>query len=424
MVNNLLEYAQKNNILLEVLKERNKSTTIYTYNDSIESYDSYDIYTYKLKAIYNNKTIMIETENIDDPQKIIEIIKNNANLIENQNRNILADKKIIMEEKSSYCKENFKEIIDDMIDFSKFRKKYSNLVSINASYESIYKEVGIYNINDCKLEDNNYYISCFAEIVMSFNGVNKTCYKYYYDKKYDKDKFYNMVENLIKETQNKENSKSVLTQKYNILLDSKCVSDLLKHFSYAFTAKAIDKGISLIKNKFNKKIFSDKITIIEDPKNNNYIGKRVFDDEGIETTYKEIVQNGVFKTKLYNMEMAIKEDTKSTGNSYGVRNLYIKPGFEDKESVLKEMTDGIYITNIEGLHAGINDTTGNISLQAEGYLMHQGNKQEFLNMIILSTNLFELFSNVKKVCNDLQFYGVECGAPSILCENITVAGNN
>ena len=137
---------------------------------------------------------------------------------------------------------------------------------------------------------------------------------------------------------------------------------------------------------------------------------------------KEIIKNGYFITKLYDNKTAIKDKTKSTGNSFGTRNMYIVPGQLNKNELIKELNDGIYITYIEGLHAGIDNTTGDISLQAEGYLIKNGEKEKALNMIILSTNIFELFKNVIEVGNDLEFFSITSGAPSLLIRDITIVG--
>ena len=86
--------------------------------------------------------------------------------------------------------------------------------------------------------------------------------------------------------------------------------------------------------------------------------------------------------------------------------------------------DRLILHNIEGTHAGINEVTGDISLQAEGYLVENGKIVKALNMIILSTSIFELFSNVLEVGSDLREFNPYFAAPSILADNITISGEN
>ena len=422
MINELLSSAKKNNIELEVYKERNINSSIEVYDNKIESFETFDITSYKIKAIYNKKTINIETEKIDDVENIIKLIKEQSDIIDNNEEDSLANNSEVIECVINDKKFDYNQIQKNMLDFYKFKTKYDNISSIMTSVSIDRTDIGIYNTLGTKLEDSNSCVLCMSEIVMNFNGKNKTNYRYFYDKNYEIDKFYDMIEQLIKETIEKEMAESIETQKYNIVLDNRCVANLLSHFSNIYDAENINKNKSVLSKKFNEKVFSDKITIVEDPQNENYIGKRLFDDEGTKTFYKEIIKNGYFITKLYDNKTAIKDKTKSTGNSFGTRNMYIVPGQLNKNELIKELNDGIYITYIEGLHAGIDNTTGDISLQAEGYLIKNGEKEKALNMIILSTNIFELFKNVIEVGNDLEFFSITSGAPSLLIRDITIVG--
>ena len=46
-----------------------------------------------------------------------------------------------------------------------------------------------------------------------------------------------------------------------------------------------------------------------------------------------------------------------------------------------------------------------------------------LNLIILTSNIFELFGNVKEVGNDLKFKSLVGASPSLLIENISISGS-
>ena len=422
MINKLLEQAKLNNIQLEIINNIDKETSVRTFNNNIERYQKSDISSYKIKAIYNNKTVKIDTENINDINKIIEIIKEQSSLIENDNSDSLASNKEII------CNDKFNEpIFDDikydMINLYNKKAKYSNLVSITSEFSYSENYIKLYNTLGTKLEDSNNFICLYFEVVMNFNGITKTNYNYYYTKKYNKKEMEKFVENLIVEAIEKEKAVSIKSNKFNILLDSECVSKLLLHFSDIYSAEKINKNISILSDKYNQKVFSDKITIIEDPTNSKYVGKRLFDDEGTETRYKEIVKNGVFITKLYDNKSSLKDNTFSSGNSFGVKNMYIVPGKFTKDELLKTLNNGIYITSIEGLHAGINNITGDISLTSEGYLIKNGKKFQTLNMIILSSNIFELFNNILEVGNDLVMKNSSGGSPSLLIKDIVIAGN-
>ena len=169
-------------------------------------------------------------------------------------------------------------------------------------------------------------------------------------------------------------------------------------------------------------MFSNKITIVEDPLNISLVGTRIFDMEGNATYYKELIKDGKFITKLYDNKNAIIEDKKSTGTSGGVRNMYIVPGSNSYEELIKKMDNGIIIDLLEGLHAGANTITGELSLQASGYEIKEGKISKALKLIIMQTTLKELFNKVIDIGNDLEMFSVTGGSPSILFNDITIVG--
>ena len=70
--------------------------------------------------------------------------------------------------------------------------------------------------------------------------------------------------------------------------------------------------------------------------------------------------------------------------------------------MVSKLNNGVIIDDVEGLHAGINHITGDISLQAKGKMVKDGKIVKSLNMIILSTNINELLNNVIEVGSDLE----------------------
>lgn len=151
----------------------------------------------------------------------------------------------------------------------------------------------------------------------------------------------NMKDNLIKDIKMalKQTKKEKLkTQKYDIIVDSTVMKSILSNFIDMLSATNIRQKISCLEGKLNEKVFSDKLTIIEDPKNDDYPGATIFDDEGTETEKKEIIKDGVLKTYLYNIKEAKEQNQKTTGNGYSsisTRNMYIKPGDKTLEEMMK-----------------------------------------------------------------------------------------
>ena len=122
------------------------------------------------------------------------------------------------------------------------------------------------------------------------------------------------------------------------------------------------------------------------------------------------------------MSEALKENLISTGNADGVSNMYLVPGNNSFNDLIKKMSNGVIVTDLSGMHSGVNTITGDMSLDAKGYLVENGVITKPLKAILLSANLFEILNNVKLIGNDLRFWSTNVGSPSILCDNIMIVG--
>lgn len=225
----------------------------------------------------------------------------------------------------------------------------------------------------------------------------------------------------------------VKSGEYEILLDSLVSADLLASISSIFSARAVQKNLSLLKGKLGLKVASDKVTIVDDPFYKGGSGTSSFDGEGVATKYKEIIGGGELKTYLHNLRSAKKDGVGTTGNasrgSYkstigiSASNLYFKPGSASIDDLTGEMKNGIHIVDLDGMHSGFNPVSGDFSLPAKGYLIENGKRKKAVNQITLSGNYYELLNNIKAVGKDLKFsMGGSTGSPSVLAGKLSVAG--
>ena len=180
-----------------------------------------------------------------------------------------------------------------------------------------------------------------------------------------------------------------------------------------------------------EKIFGDNITLIDDPLSLDAPSQSSFDDEGVACFTKSVVENGVLKTYLHNLTTAAMMGTKSTGNgsksgvqaSVGVApsNLYLKAGDVSFDEMVSSVENGVYITSVQGLHAGLSQISGSFNLQSSGFMIENGKISKPVTLIILSGTLQEMLNNVKYVGSDFEFKrGV--GAPSLLIESMAISG--
>jgi len=421
MIKKLLDLAKENNIKLEVAISKSVDTNIETLNDRVEKFEEAVVTTYKIKSLINNKIVNITTEDISDPDKIIEDIVSNASILDNNYEVSFAKEIDIQNNDIDFVEQDYEKVKQDLIKLNKYKDKYPNLKSINMYYTNNYNKINIIN-DEVNLIDTNNLIYVYAELIWNENGINQTGFFDIVLKEYNYEKIKNKFKETIRDMAKKIDANSCKSGRYSIILKNNQVFKLLKTYSSMFNAENINKKLSLLSDDYNKQVFSKEITIVEDPLNKDLLGTRLFDIEGNKTYYKEIIKNGKFITKLYDNKTSLKENTNPTGTSDGVRNMYILPGKYSYEELIRDMKDGIIIDSIEGLHAGANVLTGELSLQATGYVVENGIIGNALKLIIFQTSIKELFNKVRKIGNDLEFTSVIGGSPSILFDNIMIVG--
>ena len=87
--------------------------------------------------------------------------------------------------------------------------------------------------------------------------------------------------------------------------------------------------------------------------------------------------------------------------------------------------NGIYVTDLMGLHAGVNAVTGDFSVEASGFVIEDGKKGRPVKTFTIAGNFFELLKNIVAVSDTVKI-GMggftAFGAPAVLVHSINVAG--
>ena len=421
MIDELLKLANSKNIKIEVFIDEDETVDIETINDKLEKYESSSTDSYRIKASYNNKIVTINTEDISNPETIINSIIDFSNALDKEEETTFARDIDIRNNIKEKEDKDYKKIINDLISLNKYKEKYPNIDNINMYYTDKYNKVSIIN-KDAKLIDTSNINYIYGEIVWKENNINQTGSFNIISLEYDFSKIEEKFVEMVNDVKDKIKAVSCKTNKYNVIIKNSEVFKILSRYKDMYDAEQIRNNLSPLNKDYNKQVFSNKITIVEDPLNTSLVGTRIFDMEGSATYYKELIKDGKFVTKLYNNKNAIIEDVKSTGTSGGVRNMYIVPGSNSYEELIKKMDNGIIIDSLEGLHAGANAITGELSLQGAGYEVTNGKINKALKLIIMQTTLKELFNNVIDIGNDLEMFSVTGGSPSILFNGVTIVG--
>ena len=245
-----------------------------------------------------------------------------------------------------------------------------------------------------------------------------------------------LAKDIVDEAILKANAVTVESGKYSVVFSPAQMRTMLAVYSSAFSAKMAQMGMSLLAGKEGEKIAADIVTITDDPMREGVSIQTNFDAEGVAASRKAVVEGGVLKTLLYNRETAAVAGVESTGNAS--KGSYASPvgispyafcleaGDKTEDELFAMAGNGIYITELKGLHAGANPVTGDFSLESAGFKITDGKKGEAVKSFTIAGNFFELMKSIAALSDkvELSVTGgfTTFGAPAVLIHDMSVAG--
>jgi PmbA protein len=224
------------------------------------------------------------------------------------------------------------------------------------------------------------------------------------------------------------NPRKVKSQAVPVVYDPRVASGLLGHFAGAISGVAVARGVSFLKDRMGEPVFSDSITIVDDPHRLRGLRSKPFDGEGARNQRRSLVCNGVLKTWLLDCASAKQLGLTTTGHaargtggppSPAATNLYMQPGSLSPSELMANIDEGIYVTELIGM--GVNGVTGDYSRGAAGFWIENGTIAFPVSGVTIAANLKDMYRNLTPA-NDLEFrFGMN--APTCRVEGMTVAGS-
>jgi len=219
---------------------------------------------------------------------------------------------------------------------------------------------------------------------------------------------------------------------YPVVLFNEVVSELVDFLTHHLSAKTLDEGTSLLSGKMDQKIFSDKITVLDDPFLTDLGGARPFDSEGAISQKTTLIENGVLKSYLTNSHLAEKLELKHTSNAareggemgVAASNTIVNVGTASIDDLLKSSNEVIYITAVDAIHSGFKPTTLDFSLPAYGFLYRNGERIRPLHQMVISGNLISLLNCVETLSRRHNQDGGSVLAPDMFIPEMSVAGQS
>ncbi len=224
--------------------------------------------------------------------------------------------------------------------------------------------------------------------------------------------------------------RKIETVKCPAVIENVVVCELLGSLAGSFLADNVHKGKSMLNEKLGKKVTSSVLNIHDNALMTGGWASSLYDGEGVPCRDTPLLVDGVVESFLYDTYWAARDGVTSTGSSsrsvykslpsIGLSNLYIEGGEKGLDELLGEISKGLLITELLGVHT-INTVNGDFSIGAAGLWVENGKLLYPVRGMAISGNLLELFGHAAVCGSDLRFIG-SIGAPSILFNEIEASG--
>jgi PmbA protein len=205
-----------------------------------------------------------------------------------------------------------------------------------------------------------------------------------------------------------------------VLFEAPLAAGLIGHFTSAVSGGSLYRKTTFLLDSLGKQVFSPLVQIDELPFQRQGYASTPFDEEGVATRERRVVDKGVLGGYFLGSYSGRKLGMPTTGNAGGHHNLVIRSEGPDFRGMLRKLGRGLLVTELMG--HGINPVTGDYSRGAAGYWVEGGEIAYPVEEITIAGNLKDMFKGIAAIGSDVLVRGGRsCG--SILLENMTIAGD-
>lgn len=264
------------------------------------------------------------------------------------------------------------------------------------------------------------YCSSIAVVAKSNNGEMESDYDFSLKTSFDTlKKPHDIGKTAAERAIMKLGGRKIKSYVTDVIFDRRVSGQLLGYLLSAVNGHAVYKKATFLHDKLGEQIFRRNINIVDDPLRPGGIKSSKFDAELVRCAKRNIVRDGVLQEILLDIESANRLGMRTTGHAgTSAYNAYIENGDVSLNDMIKSMKSGILITSVMGI--GIDMVSGNYSQGISGFMIENGELAYPVKEITVADNMLDIFERCI-IADDLE-HDTGCDAPSILVENVAIAG--
>jgi PmbA protein len=219
-----------------------------------------------------------------------------------------------------------------------------------------------------------------------------------------------------------------------VVLDPTVAASFVGVIGGVLGADAVQRGRSPLADRVGEQVASEALVLSDDGLDPDGLGSSPLDGEGVPTRRTALIEDGRLRTYLYDTYTARRGGAESTGNAgrsgyrsepgVSTSNLIVGAGSDRFEDLLRQAGNGVYITDVAGLHSGVNPVSGVFSVGASGREIAGAELAGPLREFTIASDLVSMLGAVVAAGSDPRWvpFGGSVRTPPLLVGEMTVSG--
>lgn len=197
---------------------------------------------------------------------------------------------------------------------------------------------------------------------------------------------------------------------------------LILALTLGLDGKNVFLGASPLADKLGKKIADERFSFTDNPLIDYASRSGQWDGEGVPHQMTPLIESGVVRNFLYDLDTAGRAGTSSTGNGVGCSptNLVIKEGDTPYEEMVKNTKEGLVVHDVLGLGQG-NPISGEFSVNLQlAYKIENGRIVGRVKDVMLAGNTYDALQNIVAIGDKAQWAGGFLLTPPVQIAGLSV----
>ena len=427
IIEEIIDLAKQKGIEAEVYYAASQDTPIEFGNNRLKSLETKASEGIALRVIADNKLGFASSTDLTRLSDLVEAAIATAEIGDPVEFGFSENVNFI-EPKSDFQPPNTSDLVEVGEDLIAKVHQYNPDILVDVSFHSRLSQVRLATTTDVYTEQHSQSLSA----ILSGNLVRGEDFlqAYAYEVTSDRQPDYGAIlDKLIQKYRYAETPASISSGTYPVLFTPSAVSSTMgRMFGTIFSGQSIVQKASPLTDKLGEKIVDERIAVFEDPTIG--VGACKFDDEGVATSKKHLIEHGVVQQFYWDRRWAARQGVESSGNGFrggisrpspSLSNVCIAPGSTSLDDLIAGVDEGIIVDQVLGAGQS-NVLAGEFSVNIDlGYKVEGGKIVGRVKDTMVAGNIFDAFKNLVDLSDRPEWVGSRAYVPHILFAGLGVA---